>query len=141
MARIPITASLSIDEDDLTFRFVLASGPGGQNVNKVSTAVELRFDSTKLEEPSSGFLRRLQTEAGQRMTQDGVIVIFAQTHRSQIRNKEEALARLVALLAKAAEVQRKRRPTRPTLGSQKRRLDGKALRSGVKRMRGKPLDG
>ena len=140
MARIPITSSLSIDEDDLTFRFVLASGPGGQNVNKVSTAVELRFDSTKLEEPSPGFRRRLQTEAGQRMTQDGIIVIFAQTHRSQIRNKEEALARLVALLAKAAEVQRKRRPTRPTLGSQKRRLEGKALRGGVKRMRGKPAD-
>ncbi|MCB8874732.1 alternative ribosome rescue aminoacyl-tRNA hydrolase ArfB [Acidisoma silvae] len=140
MARIPVTASLSIDEDDLTFRFVLASGPGGQNVNKVSTAVELRFDATRMEEPSAGFLRRLRTEAGQRMTQDGVIVIFAQAYRSQIRNKEDAIERLVALLTKAAEVQRKRRPTRPTLGSQKRRLEGKALRSGVKRMRGKPID-
>lgn len=140
MARISITPSLSIDEDDLSFRFVHASGPGGQNVNKVATAVELRFDTVRMDEPSPGFRRRLETAAGQRMTQDGVIVIFAQAHRSQIRNREDALARLVALLAKAAAVQRKRRPTKPTRGSQERRLEGKALRSGIKRMRGKPAD-
>ena len=141
MARIPVTSSFAIDEDDLTFRFVLASGPGGQNVNKVSTAVELRFDTARLGEMPAGYIGRLIKLAGQRMTQDGVIVIFSQEHRSQLRNREDAVARLVELLAKAAVVPRKRRPTKPTRGSQERRLAGKAVRSGIKRMRGRPTDG
>jgi ribosome-associated protein len=84
---------------------------------------------------------RLAALAGQRMTQDGVIVIFAQSFRSQARNREDAIARLVALLAAAAVAPRKRRPTRPTLGSKQRRLEGKTHRAGIKRMRGKPAEG
>ncbi|HEX3984161.1 MAG TPA: alternative ribosome rescue aminoacyl-tRNA hydrolase ArfB [Acidisoma sp.] len=141
MPRIAITPTLSIDEEDLAFRFVLASGPGGQNVNKVSTAVELRFDTARLGEMPPGYQQRLATLAGQRMTRDGVIILFAQTYRSQIRNREDAVDRLIRLLAQAAEVRAKRRPTRPTRGSQERRLEGKAARSGIKRMRGKPTDG
>jgi ribosome-associated protein len=138
MGRIPITAGLSIDENALVVRFVHASGPGGQNVNKVSTAVELRFDTRSWAEMPDPMRPRLAGLAGQRMTQDGVIVIFAQSFRSQARNREDAIARLVALLAAAAVSPRKRRPTRPTLGSKQRRLEGKTHRAGIKRMRGKP---
>ncbi|WP_419757386.1 alternative ribosome rescue aminoacyl-tRNA hydrolase ArfB [Acidisoma sp.] len=138
---IPVAAGLAIDERNLEVRFVHASGPGGQNVNKVSTAVELRFDSRRWVEMPPGMSARLTELAGQRMTQDGVIVIFAQSFRSQARNREDAIDRLVTLLAAAAVTPRKRRPTRPTLGSQKRRLDGKTRHAGIKRMRGKPADG
>jgi ribosome-associated protein len=140
MTRIAILPKLSIEEDDLVFRFVSASGPGGQNVNKVATAVELRFDTARLGETPPGYMSRLAKLAGQRMTREGVIVLFAQTHRSQLRNREDALARLVELLAKAGEVRAKRRPTKPTRGSRERRLQGKAARSGVKKMRGRPVD-
>ncbi len=141
MATIPITAGLSIDERALDIRFVHASGPGGQNVNKVSTAVELRFDTRAWEAMPEGMAARLAARAGQRMTQDGVIVIFAQSFRSQGRNREDAIERLVALLAEAAVVPRKRRPTRPSLGAKQRRLESKVLRGSVKRLRGKPVEG
>ncbi len=141
MTRIAVTPTLSIDDDDLTLRFVAASGPGGQNVNKVATAVELRFDTARLGETPPGYLRRLAILAGQRMTREGVLVIFAQTHRSQLRNREDAVSRLVRLLAQAAEVRAKRRPTKPTRGSQERRLQGKTVRSGIKRLRSKPPEG
>lgn len=140
MAKIPITAGFAIDETDISFRFVHASGPGGQNVNKVSTAVELRFDTSGETVFPDGMRTRLARLAGQRMTQEGVIVIFAQSFRSQIRNREEAMERLRELLQEAAAVPRKRRATRPTRGSQERRLDSKARRSGIKRLRGSPED-
>jgi len=140
MARLPITSGFAIEEDDLSFRFVHASGPGGQNVNKVATAVELRFDTRGQTAFPEGMRSRLARLAGQRMTQEGVIVIFAQSFRSQIRNREEAMARLTELLAEAAATPRKRRPTRPTRGSQERRLASKAKRSGVKRLRGRLED-
>jgi len=140
MGRIPIAAGLSIDERALDISFVHASGPGGQNVNKVSTAVELRFDTAAWDAMPDGMRTRLAALAGQRMTQDGVIVIFAQNFRSQARNREDAIARLVTLLAAAAVAPRKRRPTRPTLGSQQRRLEGKTRRAGIKRMRSKPAE-
>ena len=141
MGKIPITAGLSIDESALEIRFVHASGPGGQNINKVSTAVELRFDTRSLDAMTDGMRPRLATLAGQRMTLDGVIVIFAQSFRSQARNREDAIQRLVTLLAEAAVVPRKRRATRPTFGSKQRRLQGKTHRAGIKRLRGKPADG
>jgi len=140
MVMIPVTAGLAIDERDLAIRFVHASGPGGQNVNKVSTAVELRFDTRAWDAMPEGMRPRLAALAGQRMTQDGVIVIFAQSFRSQARNREDAIQRLVALLAEAAVVPRRRRATRPSLGSKQRRLEGKTHRASIKRLRGKPIE-
>ena len=138
MAQITLPSGIIIEEADLSFRFIHASGPGGQNVNKVATAVELRFDSRGATALPALMQTRLARLAGQRMTQMGVIVILAQSFRSQLRNREDAMARLDALLAAAAETPRKRRPTRPTRASKERRLDSKARRSGTKRLRGAP---
>jgi ribosome-associated protein len=140
MGMIRITAGLSIDERTLEIRFVHASGPGGQHVNKVSTAVELRFDTRAWDAMPDGMGTRLAALAGQRMTQDGVIVIFAQSFRSQARNREDAIQRLVALLAEAAVVPRRRRPTRPSLGARQRRLESKTHRADLKRLRGRPSE-
>ncbi len=138
MARLKVTQALSIDESELSERFVLSSGPGGQNVNKVSTAVELRFDARASPSLPDAVKLRLARIAGSRMTQDGVIVISAQRHRSQPRNREDALARLVEMIREAAIAPVRRRATRPTLGSQERRLTSKTVRSGTKAMRRKP---
>ncbi len=138
MARLQVSPGLSIDEAELTERFVLASGPGGQNVNKVSTAVELRFDVRRSPSLSDGMKQRLVQIAGSRMTQDGVLVIDAQRFRTQPRNREDALARLFDMIREAELPPKRRRATRPTLGSQKRRLESKAVRSGAKAMRKKP---
>jgi ribosome-associated protein len=138
MARLEITENLSIDETELAERFVLSSGPGGQNVNKVSTAVELRFsvrDSPSLPE---GLKARLVRLAGARMTQEGVLVISAQRFRSQQRNREDAVQRLFELIRAAAEVPKRRRKTRPTLASKERRLSAKSVRSVTKSMRARP---
>jgi ribosome-associated protein len=139
--RLPITASLSLDPGEIEISFIRASGPGGQNVNKVSTAAQLRFDlrgSPSLPEAVKARAGRL---AGSRLTTDGVIVITADRHRTQALNRGDAVARLLDLLKDAAIPPKPRRATRPTLASKTRRLTAKTLRGGVKRLRsGKPGD-
>ena len=130
-----ISRDLSIDENDIDISFVRASGPGGQNVNKLSTAAQLRFDTRRIVLPEDAALR-LNRLAGQRMTKDGVIVIHAQRFRTQERNRADAIERLTELLQEAAFRPITRRPTKPTLGSKTRRLEGKKRRSDVKSKRG-----
>src|SRR5579872_2000390 len=130
-----IGRDLSVDENDLDISFVRASGPGGQNVNKLSTAVQLRYDTHRIALPPDA-ASRLARLAGQRMTKDGVIVIHAQRFRTQERNRSDAIERLVELLREAMIRPVPRRATRPTLGSKKRRLEGKKRRSDIKAGRG-----
>ncbi len=135
---IPVTSTIQIDEREVEERFIQASGPGGQNVNKVATAVQLRFDARRSPSLPEPVRQRLQRLAGSRLTQDGIIVIAAQRFRTQEANRRDALGRLVALIAKAAKPPVPRKPTRPTLASRRRRLEGKARRSGVKALRVRP---
>ena len=130
---------LTLTPDDVEFTALRAQGPGGQNVNKVSSAVQLRFDVGASRLPD-WLKTRLLAMADRRLTQDGVIVIKAQTERSQERNKVDALARLQALVDAASHVPAVRRATKPTRASQRRRLDAKSQRSGVKALRGRVTD-
>ncbi len=132
---IRITDRISIDERELEERFVRASGPGGQNVNKLSSAVQLRFDVRRSPSLGPDVRARLEQLAGRRLTRDGIIVIMAQRHRTQERNRQDALDRLVELIERASVAPTPRRPTRPTRGSKERRLATKKNRSGIKSLR------
>ncbi len=138
MATLRITPRITLDEAELEERFITAAGPGGQNVNKVATAVQLRFDPGRSPALTDPVRQRLAVLAGRRMTQDGVLIITAQRFRTQDRNRADARERLAELIRAAAEPPARRIATRPTLGSKKRRLEGKAVRAGVKRDRGRP---
>ena len=131
---IRITDSLSIDEDDLVWNFVRASGPGGQNVNKVSSAAEVRFDMGKAALPED-LKQRLPAIAGRLLTQAGLLIITAQEFRSQERNREAALQKLIEMLRKAAHRPKRRIATRPTRASKTRRLDTKSKHAQTKKLR------
>jgi ribosome-associated protein len=132
---IRITDRISIEERELEERFVRASGPGGQNVNKLSSAVQLRFDVRRSPSLTTDVRLRLERMAGRRLTRDGVLVIMAQRHRTQERNRQDALDRLKELIQAASIAPTPRRPTRPTRGSKERRLASKKNRSGIKNLR------
>ena len=138
---IEVTPRIAIGEDELEESFIRASGAGGQNIHKVSTAVQLRFDARRSPSLPDEVRARLERLAGHRLTREGVIVITAQRHRTQQRNREDALERLLALIREAAAAPPpKRRPTRPTLGARKRRLDAKSRRSTLKQNRAPPVE-
>ena len=137
---IEVSPTLTIDDAELEERFVRASGPGGQNVNKVATAVELRFDAAKSPKISDEVRERLRAIAGTRMTADGVLVIDARRHRTQAQNREDARQRLAELLRQAIVKPKRRRKTRPPKGAVEKRVQSKKRRAETKRGRGRVLD-
>jgi ribosome-associated protein len=132
---IRITPGIAIDEREIEESFVRASGPGGQNVNKLATAVQLRFNVRASPSLPDDVRARLERLAGSRLTRDGYLVIIAQRHRTQGRNREDALERLIDLIRRAAVAPRVRRPTKPTKASRQRRVEAKKHRAGLKQMR------
>ena len=135
MARIRVTASIALDEDELQESFVRASGPGGQNVNKVASAVQLRFDVAGSPNLPERVRAKILGSGDSRLTKDGELVILAERHRTQEMNRKDARDRLVQLIAKAAHIPKRRIATKPTLGSKKRRLESKTKRGAVKKQR------
>jgi ribosome-associated protein len=135
---IEVSPTLSIDDGELEFSFIRASGPGGQNVNKVSSAVQMRFDARRSPSLPNEVSVRLQKLAGSRLTLEGVIVITANRFRTQEANRRDAIQRLSELIAKAEHAPVKRRATKPSKAVKARRLEGKSRRSAVKAMRGRP---
>ena len=132
---IEVTETIAIDEAELTLEFIRSSGPGGQNVNKVATAVQLRFDVARSPSLPDDVRRRLARLAGRKMTGEGVLVITARRHRTQAANREDAIERLVALIKKAASKPKPRKKTKPTKASRERRLQDKRHRSRTKGLR------
>jgi ribosome-associated protein len=132
---IRINARIAIEDREVDESFVRASGPGGQNVNKLSTAVQLRFDVRGSPSLPGEVKTRLERLAGTRLTRDGVLVIIAQQYRTQARNREDALDRLIDLIRRAAIAPTPRRPTKPTRASRERRIESKKRRAGIKHLR------
>lgn len=132
MAQIVADCGIAIDKNELQFESMRASGPGGQHVNKVATAVQLRFDVAGSPSLPEAVRQRLLRLVGNRLTLDGVLIIEARRYRSQEQNRRDAVARLLAFVDQAAKVPKRRRPTRPGMGARKRRLEAKKLRGKVK---------
>jgi ribosome-associated protein len=135
---IQVTDAIRLDENELTLNFVHAGGPGGQHVNKSATAVQLRFDVANSPSLPAGVRARLLRLAGNRVTEDGVLILTARRHRSQDRNRQEAIDRLISLIRQAARPPQKRRPTKPSKASEEKRLAKKQRRSQLKKNRRRP---
>lgn len=140
MARIPVIRSISLGEEEVSFTATRSTGAGGQHVNTTDSAVILRFDAAASDSLPEAVKHRLAVLAGSRMTREGVLILRSEGSRSQFQNREDAIERLLALIREATIVPKKRRPTKPSKAAKARRMDGKAKRSAVKSMRGKPVE-